>query len=231
MKRDWFSSFNDAATGLVRSARKQRNLRYHLLFALFVIILSLFLDVSRSEFVVITLVIGMVITAELFNSAIEEVVDLVSENFHPLAKTAKDVAAAAVLVTAGTAFVCGYLVLTPRLEDPVLTVVDYVEKGPELVTALTVLGVIIIVVIGKATFGKGQVLRGGMPSGHAAVAFAMATSMAFITKSFLVMLLSYLLAAMVAQSRLLFRIHSLREVVVGSALGILFAVLVFQLIR
>lgn len=231
MRRDWFSSFNDAATGLVRSARRQRNLRYHLLFALFVVILCILLDVSRYELVVIILVTGMVITAELFNSAIEEVVDLVSENFHPLAKTAKDVAAAAVLVTAGVAFACGYLILTPRLEEPVLTVVDYVEKGPELVTALAVVGVVLLVVVGKATFGKGQVLRGGMPSGHAAVAFALATSIAFMTRSVLVMLLAYLMAVMVAQSRLLFRIHSLREVVVGAVLGILFAVLVFQLIR
>lgn len=231
MRRSWFASFNDAATGLVRSTQTQRNLRYHFLFAFFVVVLSLFVNISRMEFVVIALVIGMVIAAELFNSAIEEVVDLVSENYHPLAKVAKDVAAAAVLVTAGVAFTCGYLILVPKVEGPVLSAVAYVEKGPEYVTALSLAGVVILVIAGKATFGKGQVLRGGMPSGHAAVSFSAATAIAFLSRHLLVSVLALILALMVTQSRLLFRVHTLREVVVGAAVGVLFTVLVFQLIH
>jgi diacylglycerol kinase (ATP) len=92
-------------------------------------------------------------------------------------------------------------------------------------------GVVLLVVMGKALFGKGQVLRGGMPSGHAAVAFSAATSVAFLSHSFLTIVLTGLLAVMVAQSRLLFRIHSFREVFMGCLLGVLFTILVFQLIR
>lgn len=231
MKRDWFASFNDAATGLVRTTKTQRNLRYHILLAFMAVVLSLFLNISRQELVVLTLVIGLVITAELFNSALENVVDLVSENYHPLAKTAKDVAAGAVLVAAGVAFTCGYLILTPKLRDPVLSAVDYVEKGSEYVTALAILGVVLLVIAGKASFGKGQVLRGGMPSGHAAVSFALATSIAFITGNFLVLILAFFLALLVAQSRLIFRIHTFREVFVGALLGVLFTTFVFQLIH
>jgi diacylglycerol kinase (ATP) len=231
MRRNWFTSFNDAATGLVSSTKTQRNLRYHLLFAFLAVILSLFLNLSRHELVVIIVVIGLVITAELFNSALENVVDLASENYHPLAKAAKDIAAGAVLVAAGIAFTCGYLILTPKMEGPILSAVDYIEKGPEYVTALTLLGVVLLVVAGKATFGKGQVLRGGMPSGHAAVSFSMATAIAFVARNFLVLLLAFFLALLVAQSRLMFRIHTLREVFVGALLGVLFTVLVFQLIR
>ena len=91
--------------------------------------------------------------------------------------------------------------------------------------------VILLVVAGKATFGKGQVLRGGMPSGHAAVSFALATSAAFIARDFLVLLMVFFLALMVAQSRLIFKIHSFREVLFGAILGTLSAVLVFQFIR
>jgi diacylglycerol kinase (ATP) len=231
MKRDWFASFNDAASGLVHTTKTQRNLRYHLLFAFLAVILSLFLNISRLEFVVLTLVIGVVISAELVNSAIEGVVDLAAENFHPLAKAAKDTAAAAVLVAAGAAFTCGYLILAPKMEQPVLSAVDYVEKGPWYVAGLAVIGVVLLVVAGKASFGKGQVLRGGMPSGHAAVAFSLATAIGFITHSFIVIFLAFALALMVAQSRLLFRIHSFREVLFGSLLGLLFTILIFQLIR
>lgn len=231
MRRDWFSSFNDAATGLVRAARTQRNIRYHLLFAFLAVMASLLLNISRTEFIMMTLVIGMVITAELFNSAVEEAVDLVSENYHPLAKTAKDTAAGAVLVASAVALTCGYLILAPKIRGPVLSIVDYVEKGSEFVTALTLIGVVLLVVAGKASFGKGQVLRGGMPSGHSAVAFSVATAVTFLSGSFLVMMLTLLLAIMVAQSRLVFRIHTMREVLVGAALGVLFTVLVFQLLR
>lgn len=231
MRRDWFSSFNDAATGLVRAARTQRNIRYHLLFAFLAVMVSLLLNISRTEFIMITLVIGMVITAELFNSAVEEAVDLVSENYHPLAKTAKDTAAGAVLVASAVALTCGYLILAPKIRGPVLSIVDYVEKGSEFVTALTLIGVVLLVVAGKASFGKGQVLRGGMPSGHSAVAFSVATAVTFLSGNFLIMMLTLLLAIMVAQSRLVFRIHTVREVLVGAALGVLFTVLVFQLLR
>jgi len=231
VRRDWFSSFNDAAAGLVRAARTQRNIRYHLLFAFLAILVSLLLNISRTEFIMITLVIGMVITAELFNSAVEEAVDLVSESYHPLAKTAKDTAAGAVLVASAVALTCGYMILVPKIRGPFLTAVGYVEKGSEFVTALTLIGVVLLVVAGKASFGKGQVLRGGMPSGHSAVAFSVATAVVFLSSSFLVMVLTLALAVMVAQSRLVARIHSMREVVVGAVLGTVFTVLVFQLLR
>lgn len=231
MKRDWFSSFNDAASGLVRATRRQRNLRHHLLLAVMAVMLSLFLNISRAELAVIALVIGMVIMAELFNSAVEELVDLVAENYHPMAKAAKDIAAGAVLVSAGVAFTCGFLILAPKLGRPLLSAVDYVEKGPEYVTALALVGVVLLVVMGKAVFGKGQVLRGGMPSGHAAVSFAAATAVSFISENVLIILLTFLLAILVAQSRMMFRIHNLREVIVGGLLGTLFTVLVFQIMR
>lgn len=231
MKRDWFDSFNDAVNGLVRAARHQRNIRFHFLFAAGIVILSLFLHLSRMEFILIATVIGLVIVTELLNSALEGIVDLVAEHYHPVAKAAKDTAAGAVLVAAGVAVTCGYLVLAPRLKSPTLRALETLEQGPEYLTGLALLGVVLLVVVGKAVFGKGQPLRGGMPSGHAAVSFALATAVAFLTRDFLVLLLGFGLALMVAQSRLLYRIHSLREVVVGALLGALFTILVFQFLR
>jgi diacylglycerol kinase (ATP) len=134
-------------------------------------------------------------------------------------------------VASAVALTCGYLILAPKIRGPVLSIVDYVEKGSEFVTALTLIGVVLLVVAGKASFGKGQVLRGGMPSGHSAVAFSVATAVTFLSGNFLIMMLTLLLAIMVAQSRLVFRIHTVREVLVGAALGVLFTVLVFQLLR
>lgn len=231
MSRDWFDSFNDAVSGIVRAARTQRNIRLHFLFAAAVVLLALRLGIGRTEFVVVALVIGLVLVAELLNSAVEGVVDLVAEHYHPLAKAAKDVAAGAVLVAAVVALTCGYLILAPRLAGPTSAALEAVEHGPAYVTGLAVLGTAILVVVGKAVLGSGQPLRGGMPSGHAAVSFSLATAVAFLSRDFLVALLGYALAVLVAQSRVATRIHTLREVGAGALLGTLLTVLLFQSLR
>lgn len=231
MSRDWFDSFNDAASGILRAVRMQRNIRLHFLFAVLAVALALLLRIGRTEFVVVVLAIGIVLVTELLNSAVEGIVDLVAEHEHPSAKAAKDVAAGAVLVAAGMALTCGWLVLIPHLRAPVATALTAVERGPEYLTGLALVGTTLLVVLGKSALGVGQPLRGGMPSGHAAAAFTLATACAFLTHDALVSGIGLLLALLVAQSRLLGRVHTLREVVAGAILGVLVAVLVFQALR
>lgn len=99
----------------VRHVMRQRNPRIHLLAAVSVIALAAWLKVSRGEWAILVLCIGVVIAAEAFNSAIEAVVDLLSPEIHPSAKTAKDTAAGAVLIVAIAAAVVGFLILGPPL--------------------------------------------------------------------------------------------------------------------
>jgi diacylglycerol kinase (ATP) len=231
VRRDWFDSFNDAVNGLLHAARTQRNIRFHFLLGALAVVVAARLRIGRTEFVLIAVVIGLVLVTELLNSAIEVLVDLAAENYHPLAKAAKDIAAGAVLVAAGVALTCGYLILAPRLAGPTLGAIDAVERGPAYVTGLAVLATALLVVLGKALLGKGEPLRGGMPSGHAAVSFSLATAVAFLAHDFLVTFLGFALALMVAQSRMLYRIHTLREVVAGAVLGTLCTVLLFQQMR
>lgn len=231
MNRDWFDSFNDAANGILRAARSQRNLRLHLLFALAAIGAATVLRLGTTEFVLLALAIGLVLVAELFNSALEVLVDLVAEHEHPLARAAKDMAAGAVLVAAAVALTCGWLIVVPRLGAPVRGAVDAVELGPEYLTGVAFAGTTLAVVLGKAALGKGQPLRGGMPSGHAAVAFSLATAGAFVSRDALVALIGLALALLVTQSRLLCRVHTLREVIAGALLGGLATVLLFQVLR
>ncbi len=231
MNRDWFDSFNDAASGLLRAARTQRNVRLHLLSAVAAVVLALYLRLERAEFVLVALAIGLVLVAELLNSAVEGVVDLVVEHEHPAAKAAKDVAAGAVLVAAAVALTCAWLILAPRLHGPLESAVAAAERGPEYLTGLALVTTTVLVVLGKAALGTGQPLRGGMPSGHAAVAFSFATAGTFVSRDALVALIGVSLALLVAQSRLLCRVHTLREVVAGAVLGVLVTVLCFQVLR
>jgi len=108
-------SFRYAFAGLWHTLRTQRNARIHLSVAIMVIVIGIALNLNESEWAIISLTIGFVFVAELLNTVIEAVIDLVTEEYHPLAKQAKDVAAAAVLAAAMTAVAVGLLILGPPL--------------------------------------------------------------------------------------------------------------------
>jgi diacylglycerol kinase len=116
MSRSGFvTSFIYAFSGLYYMIRTQRNARIHLAIGGMVVGLGLWLRLSRIEWAIIILTIGMVLAAEAFNTVAEAAVDLSTAHYHPLAKIAKDVAAGAVLLTAIIAVVVGLLILGPPL--------------------------------------------------------------------------------------------------------------------
>lgn len=113
--RKQLRSFGYAWKGIRCCAGKEQNLSFHLIAAAVAVIAGCVLDITRTDWMIVTLCIGMVIAAELFNSAIEKLVDLVSPQRHPLAGQVKDIAAGAVLVCAATAAVIGLIVFVPYL--------------------------------------------------------------------------------------------------------------------
>jgi diacylglycerol kinase len=109
------ASFRFAFAGWWYMLRTQRNAWIHAVLSTLVFVLGLWLGLGRLEWAIIVLTIGLVWMAEFVNTALEAVVDLASPDLHPLARVGKDVAAAAVLVGAGTAVLVGLLVLGPPL--------------------------------------------------------------------------------------------------------------------
>ncbi len=110
------SSFKYAGSGLLHALRREKNFRRQLVFGLFVIILALLLNFSRTEWLVLLLTICLVLTAELLNTVIELLVDLVTEEkFLPKAKLTKDVSAAFVLLISIFSLVLGMLLFIPHL--------------------------------------------------------------------------------------------------------------------
>lgn len=114
-RRSLVESFRYAFAGIWYTLRSQRNARIHLSIAIVVVIVGIVLNLNVGEWAVIGLTMGFVFVAEMFNTVIEAIIDLVTEEYHPLAKQAKDVAAGAVLVAAMTAIVVGLLILGPPL--------------------------------------------------------------------------------------------------------------------
>jgi diacylglycerol kinase len=108
-------SFGHAFAGLWHVVRTQRNMRIHLSATALVLLLGLYLELSWAQWALLVLTIGFVLVAEMFNTVAEAAMDAVAPRFHPLVKTAKDVAAGAVLVTAIVATTVGLLVLGPPL--------------------------------------------------------------------------------------------------------------------
>jgi len=194
-------------------------MRSHFIFAAVVLLAALFLRVSPVEFALLALSILFVLFAELINTAVEAIVDLVSPDFHPLAKTAKDTAAGAVLIAACGAGIMGYLILAKYILPLYGKVLAMFGTQSDLGTVVAILVVTIVVIMIKSLSGKGTPLHGGAPSGHAAVAFSIATAVSLNTGDPLISLLSITMAVMVSHSRLLMRIHSMREVVLGSLVG------------
>lgn len=223
----WLESLNCAIEGILWAAKSERHVRYHFIAALAVVFLALFFKISALEFFLLVLAAVLVIFAELMNTAIEAVVDLVTEDYHELAKRAKDVAAGAVLVTSVGAVVLGYLVLSGHIfplfdSEPTL---GQEPQGTIPVGALLI--IVILVVLLKSHYNRGTPLHGGLPSGHAAVAFSIAVSTFLFGESFLIGMMVLLLAVLVSQSRLLMKVHTPKEVFLGALLGTVVTLLAY----
>ncbi len=106
-------SLKHALEGLIYIVTSQPNFQIHLLATLLAVFLGFYLHISRTDWIVITFTICLVLVAETINTAVEAVVDLLTDTFHEKAKLAKDVAAGMVLLTAITSFVIGALIFLP----------------------------------------------------------------------------------------------------------------------
>jgi diacylglycerol kinase (ATP) len=209
-------------------------MRFHVLASAVVLVLSLLAGVSKLELAVLVLVIMAVFVTEMLNTALEFTVDMITQEYHPLAKLAKDVSAGAVLVSAVGAVAVGYLVLGDNLGPFSLETLERVRTYPAHLTFVTIALVSIVTLLGKALTRSPSPFRGGMPSGHAAVAFAGWVAASFIAAegrfAGLISLITLLMALLVCQSRVEGGIHSPLQVALGALLGTLLTIAIFQLL-
>lgn len=215
----FIDSLNCAIDGVLYAARTQKHMRYHFFGAAAVLLLSLFLKVTAVEFILLAISISFVLFAEMINTAVEAAVDLVTSEFHPLAKAAKDVAAGSVLLSVIGALVTGYLILASYIFPLYKELLAMIGTPSELASVVSLLIVVIAAVLLKALSGRGTPLHGGLISGHAAIAFSIATSVTLNTQDPLTSIMVISLAVMVSHSRLLMRIHTMRELLLGAVTG------------
>ena len=225
-------SFNYAFEGVIWVLRTQRNMRIHFAIATIVLVLAFAYGVTKLELIALMLAIAFVLIAEMINTAIEAATDIAATSFDPLAKLAKDIAAGAVLIASINAIVIGYLVLADRLGKPTDRLLVELRDAPVYLALIALMVVILVVIAVKAITGRGTALRGGFPSGHAALAFAGWIAITFITEGYqhrvVVSTVAFVLALLVAQTRVESGIHSTLEVASGAAIGALVTLVLFQ---
>jgi diacylglycerol kinase (ATP) len=225
-----YQSFNYAIEGVIHALRTQRNMRIHFAAAAGVLVLAFIYNVTRLELIALLIAIAFVLIAEMVNTAVEATIDLSTPSFDPLAKIAKDLAAGAVLIAAINAIAVGYLVLADRLARPSAEFVNKLGDAPINVTIITLVLTLIVVIGVKAATGRGTPLSGGLPSGHAALAFGGWTAITFITieHRIVVSFVALIMALLVSQSRVEAGIHTPFEVVMGAVIGTLVGLILFQ---
>lgn len=225
-------SLNHAIDGVIFALKNETNIKFDFLVTTIVLVASLFFNFTKVEMAILAITLVLVITAELFNTAMENAVDMISDlKYNKLAKIAKDVSAGAVVITAIGAVFVGYLLFYDKLFNIAGSVFSVVNKSNSHKLVIAIGIVLVLVVVLKAIFyrGRGTPLKGGSVSGHAALGFCLATIGSFVAKNQFITLLFYTLAVLIAQSRIESRIHSIYEVIVGGLIGLFIAFTIFSM--
>lgn len=212
-------SFKYAVNGILDVFRTQKHMRFHFGTVVIVLLGALLLKYGKQDIVILLFTIALVLMAEMFNTAIETVVDMITPTYHPLAKAAKDAAAGAVLIATTTAILIGFLILVSSLGG-------FGYEPPDLQTdwirlVITGLVLLVFVIIIKALSSKGKLLKGGLISGHTVAGFFIASAILYITRNAIPTILAVMMALLIAQSRVEARIHTVQEVIIGALTAIL----------
>ena len=220
-------SFYHAFEGLSHVIWTQRHVRTQLIMVMLVLLAAYVFKIEQLGVLFLLSAISAVLIAELFNTAIEVVVNMITESYHPLAKIAKDVAAAGVLIASMYAFLVGATIFFPvlKIRDWFITTeqLRHVAQPPDVAVGvlLCIALVSIMVPLFKVRIGHGTLLRGGAVSGHSAVAFALFAAI-LIKSNFqpLISIPAFVLAVLVAQSRVEGKIHTVAEVLWGATVAL-----------
>jgi len=226
-------SFNYAFEGIIHVLRTQRNMKIHFAVAVLVLIAAFFFNLARLEIVALLVAISFVLITEMINTSLEYAIDIFTTRYDPLAKVAKDVAAGAVLVATVNALAVAYLVFYDKLIGLPYSVFNKVRSSPVDITVIAVVLLVVVVIAIKAMTGRGSPLHGGMPSGHAAIAFGGWVAVTFIATgtgfALPISVIAFAMAVLTAQSRIQAGIHSFLEVLMGALLGMGLTLLIFRL--
>lgn len=225
--KSWLESFRYAVDGILDVFRTQKHMQFHFITVVVVLLVGLLWQLEIRSMLILLFTISLVLISEMFNTAIEAVVDMITQTYHPLAKFAKDAAAGAVLIATSSAVLIGFLLFAGNETSGGFG--DIRPEDPNFVLKASIVGVVLLVLVAiiKALGRQGKLLRGGIISGHAAAGFFLAFTIIFVEKNAITAVLAIIMALLLVQSRVQAKIHSVQEVIAGALVAILLTVVVY----
>lgn len=218
-KRSITDRFNVACEGIFETIRTERHMKFHCFATIVVCILILFMDIGKYEIMALIGSMTLVWFAELVNTSIETIVDMITDKYNPLAKRAKDISAGAVLITSINAMIVGYIVFEKKIVNNIRDAFYILKHSYQNMVFSIFLVIVLLVITIKASFRRGEALRGGLPSGHSALATSIATLIISTTNNPKIFVLTIILTILVIHSRIESKIHTPFEAVMGAILG------------
>ena len=229
----FFEACEDAVNGIIYATTTQGNIKRQLVIAVIVMLVSLLFNLTRAEFLCLMFTIILIIVVEMINTAIETVVDLYTDLYHPKAKIAKDVAAGGVLVTAINAIIVAYFLFFDKISDIGLNFINNIANSPIHLAFIGIFITVILIVslkaIGVSRKNKNISNKTFMPSGVSAIAFAATTLIWITVNNKVVLTLTLVMAIMLATTRVESKKRSVIEVIVGALVGIAIVALIYAL--
>ena len=231
-------AWKNATNGIIYATTTQRNIKIQLLIAVLVVIVSLFFDLNRAEFLCFLFTIILILFAEMCNTAIETVVDLYVDVYHPKAKIAKDVAAGGVVVTTINALIVAYFLFFDKISNIGLNFIKNVAESPIHLAFSTIVIVIIaaltLIAIARTNKYKSLNLK-FVPSGFTTFAFAANTIIWLMVDkmtnneamNIVILTLSLVLSILVAASRIEAKAHKVTEIIFSACVGIMLVLIIY----
>lgn len=228
------NTWKNAFEGIIYATTTQGNIQKQLIIAVIVMIISLFFNLNKAEFLCLMFTVILIIITEMINTAIETVVDLYTDLYHPKAKIAKDVGAGAVVIAAFNAVIVAYFLFFDKISDIGLAFIENVVNNPVHLAFVAIILTIILIITLKAVFDNrknGEKTKKFVPSGQVALAFSAWTIIWIKSKDIVILTLTTILATLVAFSRVESKSRTKAETIFGMAVGILTVILVYGITK
>lgn len=219
---NFIDAWKNAINGIIYATTTQGNIKKQLIIAVAVVIISLFFNLNKAEFLIFLFTIILIIFAEMVNTAIETVVDLYVDVYHPKAKIAKDVAAGGSSNNSNKCNNSSIFLFFDKISDMGIAFIQNVANSPIHLAFATIVITMIatLAIIAYSKTNKHKVFNEKfVPSGHATIAFAANTIIWITTQNPVILILSLVMAILIAESRIQAKEHKLSEVIFSAWYG------------
>lgn len=230
--RNFLDSWVNAINGIIYATTTQGNIKKQLIIIVGALLVSLFFNLTRIEFLCLLFAVVLIIVAEMINTGIETLVDLYTDIYHPKAKIAKDVGAGAVVIAAINAVVVTYFLFFDKIATGGITVLESLISTPNHLAFTTVALTLIAIVALKATSivrKKKGIEKKFVPSGASAISFVAAMVIWLSTRNMIAFALALILAILVCASRVENKTRTWGEIAFGAFIGCAVTVVMYGL--